>query len=121
LALDANEIIAGAAVAAILAPGCVWGGKRAWSFSRKIGAFLTDWDGTPGRPGVPGTPGVMQRLSQQDDQLTAIQAEVIPNGGGSIKDAVHRIDICIISLDERVSRIEAVPPCRPRPGPGSQP
>lgn len=51
---------------------------------RFLDNFRDDWDGVPDRPGVPGRSGVMVRLK-------AIEAEVRPNGGGSIKDAVNAI------------------------------
>lgn len=47
--------------------------------------FLDDWTGQPPRPGYPPVPGVME-------QLATVRNEVTYNGGGSIKDAVRRIE-----------------------------
>lgn len=46
--------------------------------------FREDWRGVPDRPGVPGRPGLPERVFR-------IEAEVHPNGGGSMKDAVDAI------------------------------
>jgi hypothetical protein len=78
----------GAAVGALVAAGR-WL-RAQW---KPIGEFLEDWRGEPGRPGViDARPGVMQRLSALEATTRTIQAEVTHNGGGSLKDAVRRID-----------------------------
>jgi hypothetical protein len=52
---------------------------------RPIQRIAEDWNGEPARPrdGVPERPGVMLRLSR-------IEAEMHPNGGSSMRDAVNR-------------------------------
>lgn len=51
-----------------------------------VGQFLDDWNGEPERPGVsPARPGVMARIA-------AIEHELHPNGGSSLRDAVNRIE-----------------------------
>lgn len=51
-----------------------------------VGQFLEDWNGEPERPGVsPAKPGVMARLS-------AIEHELHPNGGSSMRDAIDRLE-----------------------------
>jgi hypothetical protein len=57
--------------------------------------FMEDWFGEEDRPGVPGREGVMQRLLN-------IELEVKPNGGGSIKDAVNRIEAKVQKVDDRL-------------------
>ena len=54
------------------------------NYKRKFDDFCNDWFGEPPRDGVEEKPGVMRRLS-------AIEAEIHPNSGGSIKDAVNAI------------------------------
>ena len=56
---------------------------------------MDDWFGEESRPGVPGRDGVMQRL-------LGIELEVKPNGGGSIKDAVNRIEAKVQKVDDRL-------------------
>ena len=56
---------------------------------------MEDWFGEEDRPGVPGRDGVMQRLLN-------IELEVKPNGGGSIKDAVNRIEAKVQKVDKRL-------------------
>lgn len=79
-------------------------GWRAWKQGIKPAVetfqnFLDDWNGVPDRPGVKGRPGVMARLEHQKDHLAEVQEslgvlkhEVKPNGGGSLRDAVDRVE-----------------------------
>lgn len=57
--------------------------------------FMDDWFGEQERPGVPGRQGVMERLHN-------IELEVKPNGGGSMKDAVNRIENSLKQIDSRL-------------------
>ena len=87
VALDTLVIwsVAAAAVAAGL--GLLW--RLARTVGRVVGRldeFVDDWNGTPDRPGVPGRPGVMTRLD-------SIEHELHPNSGGSLRDAVDRVDV----------------------------
>lgn len=72
--------------------------------------FDRDWYGEPDRPGVPARPGVMEQLltlSSNQQVVIAdvgqIKTEVFPNHGGSIKDAVTRMDLRLetVELDVR--------------------
>jgi len=92
--------IAGA-VAALAAGvgGVVYLGRVAWRFVRKLGHFVDDMIGEPERDGQPGRPGVMRRLSRIEAnmaglnrRMSIVEAELRPNGGGSIKDQVTRIE-----------------------------
>lgn len=51
----------------------------------KMRLLLEDWYGEAARPGVRARPGVMERLASIDDQMKT-------NGGGSLRDAVTRIE-----------------------------
>lgn len=68
---------------------------------RGLRQLLEDWHGEPSRPGVPARPGVMVRLA-------AIECELYPNGGGSLRDAVGRIEHQLGELAGTTSA--AVPP-----------
>jgi hypothetical protein len=61
----------------------------------RLGDLVDDWTGVPGRPGVPGHEGVMARLGSIEDRLTAVEHELHPNSGASLRDAVNRIEQCI--------------------------
>lgn len=50
---------------------------------RGVREFLEDWNGEPPRPGVPARLGVLQRLERLD-------AQVHPNSGSSLRDAVDQ-------------------------------
>lgn len=56
----------------------------------RIDEFMDDWAGTEARPGVPERPGVMARLG-------AIEHQLKPNSGESLRDAVNRIEAQITS------------------------
>lgn len=58
-----------------------------------VSQFLDDWNGEPERPGItPARPGVMVRLRQYDARLAAIEHELHPNAGKSLRDAVDRVE-----------------------------
>jgi hypothetical protein len=65
----------------------------------RLDEFVDDWQGTPGRPGVPGHEGVMARLCGIEDRLAAVEHELHPNSGGSLRDAVDRVDQRTARLD----------------------
>lgn len=58
---------------------------RRW---RVVEHFLEDWRGEEARPGVAARPGVPERLA-------AIEAELRPNSGHSLRDAVTRIEASV--------------------------
>lgn len=59
---------------------------------RRIAHFFDDWAGEEARPGVPGRPGVMKRLEDIQVDLSKIKHELWPNHGGSLRDAVDRLE-----------------------------
>ncbi len=59
---------------------------------RKWDMFLEDWHGTEARPGRPAVPGIMQRMVDLEEGLRLIRHEVFPNSGGSLRDAVDRLE-----------------------------
>lgn len=52
---------------------------------KKQRQFEQDWNGEPARPGVPERPGMLERVRR-------IEQELKPNGGGSIRDAMTRLE-----------------------------
>lgn len=84
---------------------------KVWPLLRKAVHLLDDFAGEPDRDGVPGRPGVMKRL----EQLEGLSRELKPNGGGSLKDAVNRVDARTEQLEQRLNAIErVVVPDQPR-------
>ena len=61
--------------------------------------FRRDWEGEEEAPGRHRVPGVMERLNRLDGELSH-------NGGSSLKDAVARTENIVVSLDDRLERIE---------------
>jgi hypothetical protein len=59
---------------------------------KKWDLFLEDWHGTEARPGRPAVPGIMQRMVDLEEGLRIIRHEVFPNSGGSLRDAVDRLE-----------------------------
>lgn len=57
-------------------------GKPLRRLTRQNDEFREDWYGRPARPGRAAETGVMERLS-------AIEAQMRPNGGGSMRDAIN--------------------------------
>jgi hypothetical protein len=59
----------------------------------RVGQFLDDWNGEPARPGIaPAKPGVMEQLTAHASRLAAIEHELHPNGGSSMRDAIDRLE-----------------------------
>jgi len=73
--------------------------RKAWPFIKKATNFLDDVGGEPARPGVPERPGMMERIGNIEEQLDLVEEKVdqvhnetSPNGGGSMKDTVGRVE-----------------------------
>lgn len=100
--MDVDPVVQAAAAVVTLGTAVgvtVAGGRWCRARWRRVSDFLDDWNGEPARPGFAGRPGVPERLATVEATMTAtaaevatIRAEVTPNGGGSMKDAVGRID-----------------------------
>lgn len=99
-------VILAAGITAIgtIGKGCAWLRSEVLRPARD---FRDDWFGTPDRPGVPGRDGVMQRLSSIENhsgrvntRLQRIEAEVFPNEGKSLRDAVDRTEAKVYSSGE---------------------
>lgn len=77
-----------------------------WAVLRQLARLADDLTGEPPRPGIhegrPGVlarlasieghvEGVMPRLEGLEQRLAAVEAQLLPNGGGSLRDAVERL------------------------------
>lgn len=84
-------ITLGAATAAVVTAAAV--ARKAWPFVRRLVEFADDITGEEPRPGLPeGRPGLLKRMDALDEQLKQVRSEVTTTGGGSLKDAVNRIE-----------------------------
>jgi len=79
------------AVAALAATFAAWVVRGVWRIFGRTSRFLDDYFGEPARPGVLARPGVMARLTAVEDMTRTIRAETQPNGGSSMRDAIHGI------------------------------
>jgi len=84
-----------------------WLVTKVWRGIRKLGHLADDFAGEPARPGVPGRPSLMERMAAVEQDLSRVKAEVTPNGGGSLKDAVVRIEQ---RVNEHVTMPHGTPP-----------
>lgn len=72
--------------------------KVIWSRLKEFAAFLDQWNGKPEKKDRSGQivqhaePGVSARILTLEEKTERIHHEVTPNHGGSIKDAVKRIE-----------------------------
>lgn len=57
--------------------------------------FREDWYGEPARPGRDAVPGVPARLK-------AIEKELKPNGGSSMRDAIGRVEQRLAAVETRL-------------------
>lgn len=76
--------------------------------ARRITHFADDWFGEAQRPGVPGRPGVMEQLQtlathseRTDQRLDAIEHELKPNSGKSLRDAVNRVEEAVTTSERK--------------------
>ena len=58
---------------------------KLWPYGRKLMHFIDDVAGEPARPGFDARPGLMERVAR-------IEHEITPNHGGSLNDAIRRIE-----------------------------
>ncbi len=81
-----------------------------WNVLRRLTRWLDDWEGEPPRPGFPsGRPGVLDRIASiesrvdrlpaVEERLTALEAQMMPNGGGSMRDAIDRTAAAVGAAD----------------------
>ncbi|WP_043471037.1 hypothetical protein [Kitasatospora sp. MBT66] len=98
--LDDVLLWAGAVVTLSAALGLLWRATRgARRLAQRVEDVVDDWTGTDDRPGVPGRPGVMARLDKIEHKLVAVEHELHPNSGASLRDAVDRVDRRTVHLD----------------------
>ncbi|MDH6111159.1 hypothetical protein P3T36_003183 [Kitasatospora sp. MAP12-15] len=92
--VDALVVWCGALAGLAAAAGLLWRLTRGLRRSmRRVDEFVDDWNGTTGRPGVaPAHEGVMARLGGIETRLTAVEHELRPNSGSSMRDAIDRVD-----------------------------
>lgn len=101
-ALDTAAIWAGAITAVVGLFGMLW--RIARPVRRvvvRVDQFIDDWQGIPTRPGVLGRPGVMARLDAIERTVGTVAYEVRPNGGGSLRDAINRVDQRTAAVEQR--------------------
>lgn len=94
-------IAAVVALATAVAGCAAWGLRWGWRILTRTTHFLDDFMGEPARQGVPERPGVMKRLQCLTEEIAKIQAQVIPNGGSSLRDAVDQLtaDLALVAAD----------------------
>ena len=68
-----------------------WAVRWAWRVLKRTTHFLDDFFGEPERDGLAARPGVMARLQALTDDVCVISAQVFPNGGSSLRDAVDQV------------------------------
>lgn len=94
----ANGLLGGAAVLILLIAFFWKPVKVIWSRLKEFAAFLDQWNGKPEKRDRSGQivqhaePGVSARILTLEEKTERIHHEVTPNHGGSIKDAVKRIE-----------------------------
>jgi len=95
-----------------------------WRMARRLGHFLDDWVGEPARPGQPARPGFPDRLASVETHMgrmcdrlgdvettvAAIDHEMHPNSGASLRDAVNRIEAGATTRPPTIQQTFVTPP-----------
>jgi hypothetical protein len=77
---------------------------RVVKLARGVGHFLDDWNGEEARPGFEGRPGVLARLAAVEVRT----AQLTPNGGAHIADAVARMEAHLRSRSDMPAALERI-------------
>ncbi|MFC9084891.1 hypothetical protein [Nocardiopsis dassonvillei] len=81
------------------------GARKVARLLRRAGHLLDDLMGEPPRPGHPeGRPGLMERVASLEESVDEVRDEVRHNHGGSLKDAVRRIEGAVADLSSKVEK-----------------
>lgn len=107
--MDVTTLLIGCAVVSGMVgagAAAVKAGTWLWRGLRKLVRLADDLTGEPPRQGMPeGRPGVLDRLAAMDarweaqlvlfeelrTRLASVEAQLKPNGGGSLRDAVDQL------------------------------
>lgn len=115
MTLDPVLAIAGGVVV-VGGAGALIAGFMRWlaRTGKNVADIKDDLLGEPARDGVPERPGVMKRLAGVDVRLDGIEsaqaamaAELQPNGGGSMRDAVNRLETGQEATNARLTALES--------------
>lgn len=74
---------------------------------KNVADIKDDLLGEPAREGVAERPGVMKRLAKIEGSQKEMMAELRPNGGGSLRDAVNRLEAGQEAAFGRLTALEA--------------
>ena len=116
----ANWALVWIAVATMAAGGLLWLGrlagrqaKKARHVTARFRQVLGDFLGYPARPGFPAVPGVMEQLQAlaetlgaHGEELAKVRAQVLPNGGSSLRDAVDDVARDLAGVKDDVAGVK---------------
>lgn len=104
--MDAGWLTAFVALATAAISCLAWAVRYGWRVIRRTGHFLDDWQGEGAHDGLAATLGVVARLRNLEGFVASINAELHPNGGGSLRDVVARTaaDVADIKQEQAAVR-----------------
>lgn len=106
MTLEEIGIAAGAVVAIAGAAGLTWKIVRSsYRSARRLGHLLDEVLGMEARGARPAVPGWAARLDEIQADVGKIKAQVFPNGGTSLRDAVDDVNVKL--EDHLVEAVEA--------------
>lgn len=85
-----------------------WRGSRGLrKMALQVAYVVQDWNGTPGRPGVPEHPGIMVRMASIESWQAQTTAQLVTNGGSTLRDAVKRVEQSQVVVESRLAELVA--------------
>ena len=97
ITLDVGQLIAVAVAIVSFISGAVVTTRKLTrpllEMARDWRLFRSDWYGVAPRPGFPGHAGMGERVAQAELDISSIRGELQANGGGSLRDAIRRIEL----------------------------
>lgn len=84
--------------------------RKVLPWMRNISHFVDDVSGQAPRNGRPASPGLLERQAAVEasiEDIRVLAQQLRPNGGGSVKDQLNRIDALALRVNDQLNDLRA--------------